>query len=249
MHLNPHKSAFILGTTGSGCKAWVQQRVQKVRGKQMINFGTAHQPLCIPIERSSKYLGVIVSYGKYEDETLRRRLQAAQVTRQRLVKILHSSRYLSLPKRLELYTACVRSTSLYGLGVAASRRRGLSDYVASRPSISELLPGLLFTSRRQTPAPCWTVSNTTALLLPYLHSYVSLRQGMETRGDKERWSPFNVLCSWAVVASCLLRTLFGRWLVPHVALTMPVCRLFVYITLRCMGLYLPPPTSPRSDRI
>ena len=77
MHLNPQKSAFVLGTTGSGCKAWVQQRVQKVGGKQMINFGTAHEPLCIPIERNSNYLGVIVSYGKFEDATFRHRLQVA----------------------------------------------------------------------------------------------------------------------------------------------------------------------------
>ena len=77
------------------------------------------------------YLGVQISYTNFEDATLDSRLAVAQLTRGRLIKVLHARRYLQLHKRLQLYTLCVRTAALYGLtsiGVTAAGLRRLHTF-------------------------------------------------------------------------------------------------------------------------
>ena len=79
----------------------------------MLDIGTPHQPLKIPIVPSMTYLGVVASYGSFELRTCLHRQQAAHANRHRLVRVLHN-RQLTLQHRVRLYVACFRSCLLYG---------------------------------------------------------------------------------------------------------------------------------------
>ena len=125
MKLNPQKSSFISGLGGTACAQWVKRHRRGGSGGPFLNFGTPHGPLWIPLRRHFTYLGIVASYDCFEDRTLRARICASTVARQRLLRVLHSGKYLSLHKRLELYTACVRSSTLYGLAVVGITRAGV----------------------------------------------------------------------------------------------------------------------------
>ena len=114
MCVNPSKSSVALNLKGSAAKRWIRLHTSTVDGKPAINFGYPSQPLLVPKASSMVYLGVVASYGRFEDATFQHRLKAAIHNKQRLQRILHSQR-LSLRYRVRLYVACVRSTLMYGL--------------------------------------------------------------------------------------------------------------------------------------
>ena len=115
MQINPDKSTLIIKLGGTHGARWLKQHVHVHNGKRMfmLQHGTSY--VSVPISKQSKYLGIMVSYQNFEQASLQHRLKAAGLARQRLAKVLHCSKYLSLRQRLQIYTACVRSTFLYGL--------------------------------------------------------------------------------------------------------------------------------------
>ena len=122
MKVNPHKSIFISGEIG---RVGRQSRQSHRSGQHFLDFGGPAGPLLVPQARSLKYLGVVVSYQRFEDKALAHRLSSDSATRQRLTEVLHANTYLSLRRRLELYMACVRSTATYGLAVVGLSREGV----------------------------------------------------------------------------------------------------------------------------
>ncbi|CAE7244164.1 unnamed protein product [Symbiodinium microadriaticum] len=105
MQINPDKSTLIIKLGGTHGARWLKQHVHVHNGKRMfmLQHGTSY--VSVPISKQSKYLGIMVSYHNFEQASL-----------------LHCSKYLRLRQRLQIYTACVRSTFLYGLPTI-----GLSD--------------------------------------------------------------------------------------------------------------------------
>ena len=130
MKVNPHKSTFISGVIGKVGRQWLRNRQSRGGIGRTLDFGTPGQPLLVPQSTTLKYLGVIVSYQRFEDQTLASRLQSASVTRHRLLKVLHASRFLPVQKRLQLYMACVRSTALYGIPVIGITPKGVRQLQA-----------------------------------------------------------------------------------------------------------------------
>ena len=89
--------------------------MQGTGDKQCLVIGLGKGELRIPVKTSMTYLGICVSYGNFEQETLSARLKVAQATRCRLSKVLSAHRYLTQQQRIHLYVLCVRSAALYGL--------------------------------------------------------------------------------------------------------------------------------------
>ncbi|CAE7822925.1 jockey\pol [Symbiodinium sp. CCMP2592] len=114
MVANAEKSSVVLGLRGSLARKWIKLHTVMRAGKTCINFGTPNKPLLIPRVSAFGYLGVQVSYGAFESQTLACRQQAASANRMRLAKLLHSKR-IALKRRLSLYLSCVRSSLLFGL--------------------------------------------------------------------------------------------------------------------------------------
>ena len=68
------------------------------------------QEAMVPMAKQFKYLGIVAVYTDFEMLQAKHRLKAAGLARQRLDKVLHSSKYVSVRQQLLLYQACVRST-------------------------------------------------------------------------------------------------------------------------------------------
>ncbi|CAE7700026.1 unnamed protein product [Symbiodinium sp. CCMP2592] len=115
MKINPEKSALILRLGGTHGARWQKRHLLQLDGKRFFRFSHGADTYDVPIVKQFKYLGIIASYGRFENASLRHRIQAASLARQRLAKILHNSRYLSTKQRLSIYTACVRTVLLYGI--------------------------------------------------------------------------------------------------------------------------------------
>ena len=115
MKVNPEKSALIIRLVGTHGAKWLKQHTVVVEGKHMFLINWGVRTLLLPIVQKTKYLGIVISYKNFETATVRHRIQAGGLTRQRLAKVLHSSRFLSVAQRLTIYRACVRSTLLYGI--------------------------------------------------------------------------------------------------------------------------------------
>ena len=115
MMVNPQKSSIIMAMHGKLCRQWQRSKVHKTAKGSFLYVGAAQLQLRIPIHDSMVYLGIVASYGQFEMQTMQHRLQVARGSRMRLVKILHSNRHLSIKQRVEIYIACVRSSSIYGI--------------------------------------------------------------------------------------------------------------------------------------
>ena len=63
----------------------------------MLNFGTPHAPLSVPMEPCAKYLGMMLSCGNLEVKMKRFAIACSKLPR-RDIKVLHSSRYPSVLK-------------------------------------------------------------------------------------------------------------------------------------------------------
>ena len=115
MKINPVKSALMIRLVGTHGSKWVQRHTLCIDNKPLFLFSHDLQTYHIPIVKQAKYLGVIISYQGYESASLKHRLQSAGLARQRLARVLHTSRYISTRQRLVIYSACVRTVLLYGL--------------------------------------------------------------------------------------------------------------------------------------
>ena len=126
MKVNPTKSVLVIRVKGRAAKSWIKQRVLKKKKQVLINLGTVSDPLLIPLADRTVYLGVVISYSNFEMQTVQHRIQVSSMHRQRLIKILHSSRTIDFQHRLRLYCACARSSTAYGVHAVGFTSKSLN---------------------------------------------------------------------------------------------------------------------------
>ena len=69
----------------------------------------------IPIASKATYLGAVMSYAKFEDQTVKHRVQLSRIAFTRLRKWLTGKRGLRKQQRLSLFTTCVYPIMTYGI--------------------------------------------------------------------------------------------------------------------------------------
>ena len=79
----------------------------------------------VPIVKKFRYLGVIMSYHAFEDETLCYRLELAQAHRNRLAKVLQGRGGLGLAQRRRIWQVCVQTSQTHGLVAVGLTAAGL----------------------------------------------------------------------------------------------------------------------------
>ena len=114
MQINHLKSCMVVKLCGSVAKGWLKKHAARQADCNILKLGTPAHPICIPRSDSLIYLGVKISYRRFELQTCKHRLKAARNVRQRLIKVLHTAG-LTVRTRLRLYVACTRSSMLFGL--------------------------------------------------------------------------------------------------------------------------------------
>ena len=115
MQANPEKSAFLISVRGTQAKKWVRRFVRK--DKQQVrhfHFGGGIDDR-VPVAESFTYLGAVLSYNNFELETMKHRLGVAAGHHDRLRKILHAKRVLSVKVRYRLWQVMVQTAQLYAL--------------------------------------------------------------------------------------------------------------------------------------
>ena len=118
MLVNAHKSSLLIALRGHTGKQWLRTRTVIHDFKPHLDISKlAGRPLKLPIVQKITYLGIILSFGKFERDSVSHRVAQADSQRFRLQKILNGKHALSLRRRLSVWRTCVSTSLLHGLSV------------------------------------------------------------------------------------------------------------------------------------
>ena len=120
LQANASKSKCILAIRGSGAEKARSQHtvwVENAEGKPELRLRLPgyHKRDGPPIVQTLDCMGIVLCYSSYEELTMTKRLGVAQGSFDRLRKILHNRRVLTIPQRLKLWQAIVLPAATYGL--------------------------------------------------------------------------------------------------------------------------------------
>ena len=79
MKVNPSKFTIIFGIRGRAGKQWLKRRIIKKKQERYVEMGSPGKPLHIPVKQQMVYLGIAVSYGQFEQQTLKYRHETASL--------------------------------------------------------------------------------------------------------------------------------------------------------------------------
>lgn len=126
MQLNPGKSVAILELRGSLSGALKRRLIhQHDLGAALKIEVPGHADVFIPVQRSTKYLGVIISYDNYEDASLTHRLQLMKVGYKRLQRWLTGRHSLTVAQRFSIWRTCIFPIFSYGLFATGLTKQGI----------------------------------------------------------------------------------------------------------------------------
>ena len=131
MQANAEKSHFLVKAVGGPLHRWLAKRSFRQRGALFYDMGTPFEPLKLAYSSSIDYLGVVVSYGAFEQHSMDKRLRAARANQALLAKFLYGRKGLTQTHKLSMYRTCIRSAATYGLsavGVTPKSLRALHAF-------------------------------------------------------------------------------------------------------------------------
>ena len=84
MKVNPEKSQLIVQVKGALARRWLKRHLHRTAKGWVVELGTPIEQLRIPRVRQMVYLGVVASYGSFEQQSCMHRIEAATANRHRL---------------------------------------------------------------------------------------------------------------------------------------------------------------------
>ena len=115
MIVNSSKSKIVLALKGRAHERMLKTRTRWWNGQKCLIVPYADTCINIPIYDSLEYLGMMLSYGKFEVQAAQHRVKQANVTYNQLQVPFRTNGPLSMAKRIRLYKACVLPSILYGI--------------------------------------------------------------------------------------------------------------------------------------
>ena len=126
MTVNPEKSVAILEMRGSSSAKIRSQYVQRDQhGERLKILVQGQAAALIPIQKETKYLGVIISYQNFEDASLKHRLSLMHVGFKRLQRWLTGRHGLSVAQRFQLWRTCIYPILSYGIFAMGLSKQGI----------------------------------------------------------------------------------------------------------------------------
>ena len=126
MTINPAKSVILLELKGTQSRAarhrFVHRESEQCSFKIDVPGSTSVR---IPIHRSAKYLGVIMSYHNFEDDSLKHRISLMKIGFHRLQRWLTGKHGLSKGQRFRLWHTCIYPIFSYGLMATGMTHKGI----------------------------------------------------------------------------------------------------------------------------
>ena len=114
--INPNKCTALLTLSGTCSRRTRAQLTAWREGKEWLRFSDEdNDTVWIPIASKATYLGAVMSYAKFEDQTVKHRVQLSRIAFTRLRKWLTGKRGLRKQQRLSLFTTCVYPIMTYGI--------------------------------------------------------------------------------------------------------------------------------------
>ena len=114
--LSPSKSCIIFTGSGTRYQFWRSKLLcTSNSGIRVFQLATSRGTLPIPVKQKSIYLGVMISYGNFELQTMQLRLKAGVAQFKRLQKWLCGRGSISLRLKLRIFQQCVLSCITYGI--------------------------------------------------------------------------------------------------------------------------------------
>ena len=114
MQISVDKTVVLIHLGGSAAKKAMHSSIIRSKVETFLEAKTKAGPVRIPVRKEHKYLGAIITYGRFERSTVAYRLQQAWQTFHRLHRLL-TSKALPTSTRVRLWRACVGSVLLYSL--------------------------------------------------------------------------------------------------------------------------------------
>ena len=136
MKVNFDKSEAVLLLRGKAAAGLKKRYVQWSKDKYVLNLGTdtcTGREVRLPVVDRLEYLGVVLSYGSMESQTIQHRASKAWANFTKLRPMLRTSSAFSTAQRLRLFKACVVPALLYGVigvGITASSLRVVTSTFA-----------------------------------------------------------------------------------------------------------------------
>ena len=126
--INSKKSALLLKLVGTEADTWLTKHrllaPADTEAKHVFRYDM-HRRCDIPIKSTHVYLGIVLTYGMYEEETMKHRLRLAAVHKHRLSRILQGRGGLARPQRLRLWRVAIATSMMYALHVVGLTQASL----------------------------------------------------------------------------------------------------------------------------
>ena len=120
MTINHSKSKAILTCRGKGAESLKRKFIRHTKQGRALRVHYAQEAIDIPLVDQFVYLGAVVSYGPFEDQTLEHRLQIGRANFWRVHKILRSRHSLNRGNRLNIWRAlCILPACMASLPAAS----------------------------------------------------------------------------------------------------------------------------------
>ena len=114
MQINFQKTQALLLTSGTHKSKIIKHYVRTTSEGKRLLLSPGDPQRWIPLVPQAEYLGLIISYDRFEALSTRHRISKAHQRRWALASILHS-RKLAKQYKLQIWRSCVQTTMLYGL--------------------------------------------------------------------------------------------------------------------------------------
>ena len=126
LQINPNKSVAIFELRGSQGRRLRQRFVRADSTGESFKIEVPGEGLqYIPIHKSTKYLGIVISYHQFEDDSLKHRLTLMKVAFHRLRRWLVGKHGLSMQQRYTLWRTCVYPVFSYGIFAQGMTPKGI----------------------------------------------------------------------------------------------------------------------------
>ena len=127
LNVNALKSAILYRFKGTFARTWLRQHIRTTPDGDLFRLRTPAGALYeFPVVSTHTYLGTRISYHDPRVQTLRHRMQLAQVEWSRLRKLVCSKRGLYSEDRIRVWRSSVPATLLYGLAASGLPTGGLA---------------------------------------------------------------------------------------------------------------------------
>ena len=121
--VNPKKSALLISAAGSSAQQELSKYRVKIKNEGMrIKLPDGN---LVPIRRTAPYLGVIISYSNYEDQTLKHRLACSKQVLRDVSHVIANDRAVPEAKRIQIWQATAWASATYALRIVGITTAGL----------------------------------------------------------------------------------------------------------------------------